>query len=225
MFSTGNNVVTSANGGNDGVLSLMKGGNFSKSGTGTLQLSATNQLGEVYIYAGTLLMGSATSLPIYSGINLVGGHFHDGGFTATFYAFYVSENATLTLGNTAHNITFTTLGGLTNNKLLTFAISGGSVADVALNTFGALTGTSTAFVNLFGKKQSSVEGGLGRFGTDLNTTMGTSGAPVRLFLKYLLSDSHRTLMQFYQVAQGKYYTVSQNPVAVTNGEFLPLRVK
>jgi len=225
MFSTGNNVVTSANGANDGVLSLMKGGNFSKSGTGTLQLSATNQLGEVYIYAGTLLMGSATSLPIYSGINLAGGHFHDGGFSATFYAFYVSENATFTLGNTAHNITFTTLGGLTNNKLLTFAISGGSVADVALNTFGALTGTSTAFVNLFGKKQSSVEGGLGRFGSVLNTTMGTSGAPVRLFLKYLLSDSHRTLMQFYQVAQGKYYTVSQKPVDLTNGELLPLQVK
>lgn len=225
MFSTSNNVVTTGYGANDGVVGLMKGGNFSKLGTGTLQLSATNQIGETYLYAGTLLMGSATSIPINSGLNFSGGNFHDGGFTATYSAFYVSNNATFTFGNTAHNITFNTLGLLTNNTLLTFAISDGSVADVALNTFGALVSTSTSFVNVFGKKQSVTEGGLGRFGSLQSTKMGSSSAPVGLFVKYLFSDSHRALLQFYNVSQGKYYTVSQKPVAVTNGELLPSQAK
>jgi hypothetical protein len=109
--------------------------------------------------------------------------------------------------------------------MLTISTSDGSSVDAALNTFGALTTTSTSFVNLFGKKQSIMEGGMGRFGAVLNSKLGSAGAPVRFFVKYLLSDSHRAQVQFYNVSQNKYYTVSQNPVAVTNGEFLPLRVK
>jgi len=224
-FTTNNNVITTGNGGNDGIKQLMKGGNFSKLGTGTLQLSAANQIADLFLYSGTLQAGSATAIPSYSNLYFSGGNFHDGGLTATYYAFHIFENTTITLGNTAHNLTFTTLGGFTNNKILTIAVSDGSVADVALNTFGALVGTSTSFVNVFGKKQSVTEGGLGRFGSLQNTKIGSSSAPVRLFVKHLFSDSHRALVQFYNVSQGKYYTVSQKAVAVTNGEFLPLRMK
>ena len=225
MINSGNNVVTTGYGINDGIASIMKGGNFSKLGTGTLQLSAANQIADLFLYSGTLQAGSATAIPSYSNLYFSGGNFHDGGLTATYYAFHIYENTTITLGNTAHNLTFTTYGGFTNNKMLTISTSDGSSVDAALNTFGALTTTSTSFVNLFGKKQSVMEGGMGRFGAVLNTKLGSTGAPVRFFVKYLLSDSHRAQVQFYNASQNKYYTVSQNPVAVTNGEFLPLRVK
>ncbi len=224
-FSTGNNVITSGNGVNDGIKQIMKGGDFSKSGTGTLQLSATNQMADLFIYSGTLQAGSATSIPGSSNMYFSGGNFNDGGLTATYYAFHIYENATLTLGNKGHNLTFTTLGGLTNTKFLTIAISDGSVADVALDTFGGLVETSTSFVNIFGKKQTVTEGGIGRFGSLQSTKMGSTSAPVRFFVKHLFSDSHRALLQFYNVSLGKYYTVSQKPVAVTNGEFLPLKMK
>jgi len=224
-FSTGNNVITSGNGVNDGIKQIMKGGDFSKSGTGTLQLSATNQMADLFIYSGTLQAGSATSIPSSSNMYFSGGNFNDGGLTATYYAFHIYENATLTLGNKGHNLTFTTLGGLTNTKFLTIAISDGSVADVALDTFGGLVETSTSFVNIFGKKQTVTEGGIGRFGSLQSTKMGSTSAPVRFFVKHLFSDSHRALLQFYNVSLGKYYTVSQKPVAVTNGEFLPLKMK
>ncbi len=224
-FTTNNNVITTGNGVNDGIKQLMKGGNFSKLGTGTLQLSAANQIADLFLYSGTLQAGSATAIPSYSNLYFSGGNFHDGGLTATYYAFHIYENTTITLGNTAHNLTFTTYGGFTNNKMLTISTSEGSSVDAALNTFGALTTTSTSFVNLFGKKQSVMEGGMGRFGAVLNSKLGSAGAPVRFFVKYLLSDSHRAQVQFYNASKNKYYTVSQNPVAVTNGEFLPLRVK
>jgi autotransporter-associated beta strand protein len=224
-FTTNNNVITTDNGVNDGIKQLMKGGNFSKLGTGTLQLSAANQIADLFLYSGTLQAGSATAIPSYSNLYFSGGNFHDGGLTATYYAFHIYENTTITLGNTAHNLTFTTLGGFTNNKMLTISTSDGSSVDAALNTFGALTTTSTSFVNLFGKKQSIMEGGMGRFGAVLNSKLGSTGAPVRFFVKYLLSDSHRAQVQLYNASQNKYYTVSQNPVAVTNGEMLPLRVK
>lgn len=224
-FTTNNKVITTDNGLNDGIKQLMKGGNFSKLGTGTLQLSAANQIADLFLYSGTLQAGSATAIPSYSNLYFSGGNFHDGGLTATYYAFHIYENTTITLGNTAHNLTFTTLGGFTNNKMLTISTSDGSSVDAALNTFGALTTTSTSFVNLFGKKQSVMEGGMGRFGAILNTKLGSTGAPVRFFVKYLLSDSHRAQVQFYNASQYKYYTVSQKPVDLTNGEFLPLRVK
>ncbi|MEY3918490.1 MAG: hypothetical protein RLZZ132_825, partial [Bacteroidota bacterium] len=224
-FTTNNKVITTGNGVNDGIKQLMKGGNFSKLGTGTLQLSAANQIADLFLYSGTLQAGSATAIPSYSNLYFSGGNFHDGGLTATYYSFHMYENATITLGNTAHNLSFTTFGGFTSNKMLTISTSDGSSVDAALNTFGALTTSSTSFVNLFGKKQSIMEGGMGRFGAVLNSKLGSAGAPVRFFVKYLLSDSHRAQVQFYNASQNKYYTVSQNPVAVTNGEFLPLRVK
>jgi hypothetical protein len=182
-------------------------------------------MADLFIYSGTLQAGSATSIPGSSNMYFSGGNFNDGGLTATYYAFHIYENATLTLGNKGHNLTFTTLGGLTNTKFLTIAISDGSVADVALDTFGGLVETSTSFVNIFGKKQTVTEGGIGRFGSLQSTKMGSTSAPVRFFVKHLFSDSHRALLQFYNVSLGKYYTVSQKPVAVTNGEFLPLKMK
>ena len=53
-FTTNNNVITTDNGVNDGIKQLMKGGNFSKLGTGTLQLSAANQIADLFLYSGTL---------------------------------------------------------------------------------------------------------------------------------------------------------------------------
>jgi hypothetical protein len=177
------------------------------------------------MYAGTLQMGVSTAIPASSPLYFSGGNFHDGGFNATLYSFDVYNNATITLGNAAHNLNFTTLGVLSANTMLTFAVSDGSVADVGLTTYGAHIASSTAFVNVFGKKQSAVVGGINRFGNLLSTTLGASGVPIRIFLGYDMSAGHLGKIQFYNTGAAKYYTATQKPVAGANGEIFPLAPK
>jgi hypothetical protein len=224
-FSTGNNVVTTGNGVNDGITRVMIGRTLSKSGTGTLQLSAANQVSDTYLYGGILQIGIAGAIPSYSTVNFSGGHLNDGGFSSTLGTLYVYNNATITLGNSAHELKFTNLGSLSATKMLTFAMGDGSVADLGLNMYGAFVSTSTSFVNLFGKKQSTLTGGLGRFGTVVSSIIGAPGSPVRVYLGYDLSTSQKAQVQFYNSSLAKYYTTTQKPVAVTNGEMLPLAAK
>ncbi|MEY4307984.1 MAG: hypothetical protein RL422_187 [Bacteroidota bacterium] len=224
-LNTGNPNITTGYGINDGVASIITGRTFSKLGVGTLKLSAVNQFSEVYMYAGTLQMGVATAIPASSPLYFSGGNFHDGGFNATLYSFDVYNNATITLGNAAHNLNFTTLGMLSTNTMLTFAVSDGSVADVGLTTYGAHIASSTAFVNVFGKKQSAVVGGINRFGNLLSTTLGATDVPIRIFLGYDMSAGHLGKIQFYNSSLSKYYTATQKPVSGTNGEILPLSPK
>jgi hypothetical protein len=109
--------------------------------------------------------------------------------------------------------------------MLTFAMGDGSVADLGLNMYGAFVSTSTSFVNPFGKKQSTLTGGLSRFGTVVSSIIGAPGSPVRVYLGYDLSTSQKAQVQFYNSSLAKYYTTTQKPVAVTNGEMLPLAAK
>ncbi|MHA8074607.1 beta strand repeat-containing protein [Aquirufa sp. HETE-40SA] len=224
-FSTGNNVVTTGNGVNDGITRVMIGRTLSKSGTGTLQLSAANQVSDTYMYGGILRIGIAGAIPSYSTINFSGGHLNDGGFSSTLGTLYVYNNATITLGNSAHELKFTNLGSLSATKMLTFEMGDGSVADLGLNTYGAFVSTSTSFVNPFGKKQSTLTGALSRFGTVVSSIIGAPGSPVRVYLGYDLSTSQKAQVQFYNTSLAKYYTTTQKPVAVTNGEMLPLAPK
>jgi autotransporter-associated beta strand protein len=224
-FSTGNNVVTTGNGVNDGITRVMIGRTLSKSGTGTLQLSAANQVSDTYMYGGILRIGIAGAIPSYSTINFSGGQLNDGGFSSTLGTLYVYNNATITLGNSAHELKFTNLGSLSATKMLTFEMGDGSVADLGLNTYGAFVSTSTSFVNPFGKKQSTLTGALSRFGTVVSSIIGAPGSPVRVYLGYDLSTSQKAQVQFYNTSLAKYYTTTQKPVAVTNGEMLPLAPK
>ncbi len=224
-FSTENNVVTTGNGVNDGITRLMTGRTLSKSGAGTLKISAANYVSDTYMYGGILQIGIAGAIPSYCTVNFSGGHLNDGGYNSTLGSLTVYNNATITLGNTAHELKFTNVGSLAANTMLTFVMADGSVADLGLNTYGAFIGTSTSFVNLFGKKQSTLIGGLSRFGTVVSANIGAPGSPVRIFMGYNLSTSQKAQVQFYNTSLAKYYTITQKPVAVTNGEMLPLAAK
>lgn len=224
-FNTRNSVVTTGNGLNDGITRVMTGRTLSKSGTGILKISASNQVWDVYLYSGILQIGKTGAIPTNATVNFSGGHLDDGGFNSTLGTLYVNNNATITLGNTAHELKFTNLGLLGTNTMLTFAMGDGSVADLGLNTYGAYIGTSTSFVNPFGKKQSTLTGGLSRFGTVVSTIIGAPGSPVRVYLGYDLSTPQKAQVQFYNSSLAKYYTATQKPVAGTNGEILPLAPK
>ena len=110
-FSTGNNVITTGNGANDGIKQLMKGGNFSKSGTGTLQLSAANQIADLFLYSGTLQAGSATAIPSYSNLYFSGGNFHGQplALALDFLGIALSE-----LGSISERRTYQLISGLRN---------------------------------------------------------------------------------------------------------------
>ena len=224
-FNTRNSVGTTGNGLNDGITRVMTGRTLSKSGTGILKISASNQVWDIYLYSGTLQIGKTGAIPSNATVNFSGGYLDDGGFNSTLGTLYVNNNATITLGNTAHELKFTNLGLLGANTMLTFAMGDGSVADLGLNTFGAYIGTSTSFVNPFGKKQSTLTGGLSRFGTVVSSIIGAPGSPVRVYLGYDLSTPQKAQVQFYNTSLAKYYTTMQKAVAVTNGEMLPLAPK
>ena len=224
-FNTRNSVVTTGNGLNDGITRVMTGRTLSKSGTGILKISASNQVWDVYLYSGILQIGKTGAIPTNATINFSGGHLDDGGFNTTLGTLYVNNNATITLGSTAHELKFTNLGLLGTNTILTFAMGDGSVADLGLNMYGAFVSTSTSFVNPFGKKQSTLTGGLSRFGSVVSTIIGAPGSPVRVYLGYDLSTSQKAQVQFYNSSLAKYYNTTQKPVAVTNGELLPLAPK
>ena len=219
-----NRVVTSGFGVNDGVMGVISGRNFSKRGGGTLYLGAVNQMYATYLYAGTLKAGVATAFPTYCSLHLAGGNLHDGGFNSTFFDLHLEENGTITLGNTAHTMRFSNLGFI-SARLLTFAISEGTVADAGLTAYGAHTASSTSFVNVFGKKQSAVIGGINRFGTVLSTVLGSVANPVRVIMGFNLNSYQLPQYQFYNTSLAKYYTATTKPYALYTWELMPLSPK
>lgn len=219
-----NRVVTSGFGVNDGVMGVISGRTFNKRGGGTLYLGAANLMYATYLYAGTLKAGVASAFPTYCSLHLSGGNLHDGGFNSTFFDLHLEDNGTITLGNTTHTMRFSNLGFI-SARLLTFAISEGTVADAGLTAYGAHTASSTSFVNVFGKKQSAVIGGINRFGTVLSTVLGSVANPVRVIMGFNLNSYQLPQYQFYNTSLAKYYTATTKPYALYTWELMPLAPK
>lgn len=219
-----NRVVTSGFGVNDGVLGVISGRTFNKRGGGTLYIGAANLMYATYLYAGTLKAGVSSAFPTYCSLHLSGGNLHDGGFNSTFFDLHLEENGTITLGNTAHAMRFSNLGFI-SARLLTFAVSEGTVADAGLTAYGAHTASSTSFVNVFGKKQSAVIGGINRFGTVLSTVLGSVANPVRVIMGFNLNSYQLPQYQFYNTSLAKYYTATTKPYALYTWELMPLSPK
>jgi autotransporter-associated beta strand protein len=222
---TENTVITSNNGVNDGIRSVISGRKFNKMGYGTLLLGGVSQVNSAYLNAGLLQLGVANALPSYCTLELLGGNLHDGGITSTINAINMDKNTKIILGDTEHSLTLSSIGRLASDAFLTFNVSDGIVAEAALTTFGAKASSSTSFVNVFGKKQSELIGGINQFGTQLSTSIGSSGNPVRVFVGTDLGSYKLALIQFYNTRLAKYYTTQQKPLAVTRGEILPFGVK
>ena len=225
ILTADNPVVTSGHGANDGVMGIISGRYFYKRGNGTLLLGGVNQMYTAYIYDGTLRAGIASAFPPYCYLYLVGGNLHDGGFNTTFEKLNSEQNATITLGNTAHTMRFSYMGNVSSITLLTFVVSDGTVADAGLTAYGAHTASSTAFVNVFGKKQSAFIGGVNRFGTVLSTALGSVANPVRVIMGYDLDSYKLARYQFYNASLAKYYTATTKPYAANTWELLPLAPK
>ncbi|MFM6942147.1 MAG: hypothetical protein ACKOW4_02435, partial [Aquirufa sp.] len=185
---------------------------------------AVNQMYATYLYAGTLQAGVASVFPTYCSLHLSGGNLHDGGFNSTFFDLHLEENGTITLGNTAHTMRFSNLGFI-SARLLTFAVSEGTVAEAGLTAYGAHTASSTSFVNVFGKKQSAVIGGINRFGTVLSTVLGSVANPVRVIMGFDLNSYQLPQYQFYNTSLAKYYTATTKPYALYMWELMPLAPK
>ena len=219
-----NRVVTSGFGVNDGVMGVISGRTFNKRGGGTLYLGAANLMYATYLYAGTLKAGVASAFPTYCSLHLSGGNLHDGGFNSTFFDLHLEENGTITLGNMAHAMRFSNLGFI-SARLLTFAVSEGTVADAGLTAYGAHTASSTSFVNVFGQKQSAVIGGINRFGTVLSTVLGSVANPVRVIMGFNLNSYQLPQYQFYNTSLAKYYSATTKPYALYTWELMPLAPK
>jgi autotransporter-associated beta strand protein len=205
-------VLVSSSGTNDGVSGVIIGRNFTKSGAGVLKLSGTNSyIGTTTIAAGTLQLGSGNSIPDGSTVYFTGGNLDDGGFSETMGALYLSNNATITLGNAAHALAFSSAGVFGGAAVLTFQVNEGVEPDYAVNAFGNITNTSTDFVSLFGKKQNVAMGGMTTFGAVIYSQLGSAVAPIQVYIKSALSIAQKVQLQFYKQSNATYYSVSQNP--------------
>ena len=215
------NVLVSSSGTNDGVSGVVIGRNFTKSGAGVLKLSGTSSyVGTTTIAGGTLQLGSGSVIPDGSAVYFTGGNLDDGGFSETMGALYLSNNATITLGNAAHALAFTSAGVFGGTAVLTFQVNEGVEPDYAVNTFGNITNTSTDFVSLFGKKQNVAMGGMTAFGAVIYSQLGSAAAPIQVYIKSALSIAQKAQLQFYKQSNATYYSVSQKPIAGTNGEIV-----
>lgn len=220
-----NRILTSGYGVNDGVRGVISGRNFYKRGGGTLYLGGVNQMYATHLYAGTLQAGVASAFPSYCSLRFLGGNLHDGGFNTTFYDLHLEQNGSITLGNTAHTMRFTYLGFINTTKLLTFAVTEGTVAEAGLTAYGAHLASSSSFVTIFGKKQSAFIGGIGRFGTVLSTVLGSMANPVRVTMGFNLDSYQLPQYQFYNSNLAKYYSATTKSTASNTWELLPLAPK
>jgi autotransporter-associated beta strand protein len=208
-ISTGNAVVTSG-GVNDGVSGVMSGLNFTKNGVGVLRISGLNNYtGTTVIGGGTLQLGSGTSVPDASAVNFTGGDLNDGGFSETMGALNLSSNATLTLGNTTHSLTFNSAGTFVASRMLSIVGYNGVDATSAVTSEGAIKSTATNFVTFSGQRQSQVMGGLNQFGRILYGMSGATGNPANIFVKSALSGTQLNQIQFYNNNPPSYYSTSQ----------------
>jgi autotransporter-associated beta strand protein len=220
-----NTSVTGLGGVNDGVSGMITGNGFTKGGVGSLKISGTNGwLGTTTISGGTLQLGSGTNIPDASAVYFTGGNLNDGGFSETMGALFLSNSATITLGNAAHSLTFASAGtfaGTASTTMLSIVGYNGLDATTAVTTNGTITSTSTVFVNYNGKKQSTVIGGMSQNGRILYGMSGATGNPTSIFIKSAMSGTQLGQIQFYNNGSNSYYSTTQKPVAGTNGEIVP----
>ena len=224
-ISTGNAVVTSGGGVNDGVSGVISGLNFTKSGVGVLRISGLNDYtGTTTISGGTLQLGSGTNIPNVSAVYFTGGNLNDGGFDETMGALFLSNSATITLGNAAHSLTFASAGtfaGTSSTTMLSIVGYNGLDATTAVTTNGLITSTSAAFVTFNGKKQNTVIGGMSPNGRILYGMSGATGNPTSIFIRSAMTATQLGQIQFFNSGSNSYYSTAQKPVAGTNGEIVP----
>jgi hypothetical protein len=134
---------------------------------------------------------------------------NDGGFSETMGALNLSDNATLTLGNASHTLTFSSVGTFTASKMLSIVGYNGLDATTAVTTNGAITGTSSNFVTYNGARQSAVIGGLNQYGRILYGMSGATGNPANIFVKSALNATQLNQIQFYNNNTAGYYSTSQ----------------
>jgi autotransporter-associated beta strand protein len=224
-ISTGNAVATGLGGVNDGVTGVISGLNFTKSGVGTLKISGVNNYtGTTTISGGTLQLGSGGNIPDASAVYFTGGNLNDGGFNETMGALFLSNSATITLGNAAHSLTFASAGtfaGTASTTMLSIFGYNGLDATTAVTTNGTITSTSTVFVNFNGKKQSTVIGGMSQNGRILYGMSGATGNPTSIFIKSAMTPTQLGQIQFFNNGSNSYYSTAQKPQSGTNGEIVP----
>ena len=109
-ISTDNGVITDG-GDNDGQVSgVITGGAFTKSGTGVLQLTGSNDWTSTTIEVGILQMGSSGSIPSSKNLLLSGGTLESFGSTKSYGSLSFTANSSIELGNGDHTITFSSRG-------------------------------------------------------------------------------------------------------------------
>ena len=183
-----------------------------------------NYTGTTTIGGGTLRLGSGTTIPDASAVYFTGGNLNDGGFSETMGALYLSNSATITLGSSAHSLTFASAGtfaGTASTTMLSIVGYNGSEAVSAITTNGAIASTSTVFVNLYGQKQSAIVGGTSTNGRILYGMSGAVGNPTSIFVKSAMTATQLGQIQFYNSSSNSYYSTAQKPQSGTNGEIVP----
>jgi autotransporter-associated beta strand protein len=175
-----------------------------------LKISGTNTWsGTTTISGGTLQLGSGTNIPNASAVYFTGGDLNDGGFSETMGALHLSSNATLTLGNAAHSLTFGSVGTFTASRMLSIVGYNGLDATTALTINGAIASSSSNFVTYQGAKQSTVIGGLNQYGRILYGMSGATGNPATIFINSALNATQLNQIQFYNNNTLGYYSTSQ----------------
>jgi hypothetical protein len=171
-----------------------------------------------------LQLGSGTNIPDASAVYFTGGNLNDGGFSETMGALYLSNNATLTLGNSSHAITFASAGTFAGNAsttVLTIVGYNGPDATAAVTSTGTITSTSSSFVDFTGLKRNTIIGGLNQYGRILYGMSGSSGNLSNIYIKTALTTTQLGQIQFYNNNSNSYYSTAQKPVTGTNGEIVP----
>jgi hypothetical protein len=171
-----------------------------------------------------LQLGSGGNIPDASAVYFTGGNLNDGGFNETMGALFLSNSATITLGNAAHSLTFASAGtfaGTASTTMLSIFGYNGLDATTAVTTNGLITSTSTAFVNFNGKKQNTVIGGMSPNGRILYGMSGATGNPTSIFIKSAMTPTQLGQIQFFNNGSNSYYSTAQKPQSGTNGEIVP----
>ena len=159
-ISTDNGVVTDG-GDNDGQVSgSITGGAFTKSGTGVLQLTGSNDWTSTTIEAGTLQMGSSGSIPSSKNLLLSGGTLESFGASKSYGSLSFTANSSIELGSGNHTLTFSSRGSFGSAELTikgwvgTFGSTGVSGTEGKLKINTTLSASELAKIKFY----NSVDG-------------------------------------------------------------------
>ncbi|MCI5089301.1 MAG: autotransporter-associated beta strand repeat-containing protein, partial [Flavobacteriaceae bacterium] len=142
---------------NDGQTGgVISGGNFTKSGSGVLQLTGSNAwTGYTDVSAGTLRLASVNALPSSRNIVFSGGELQTYGQSKSFGTLGLTANSTLQLGSTDHTITFSNKGSMGAYLLTvkgwegTYGSTGSSGTDGKLKINASLNSTDLAKIRFY----------------------------------------------------------------------------